>query len=108
MAILTAPDTAEILPALQALADENRMRIVHALRGGERCVCVLQDLVGVSQSLLSHHLRVLRDAGLVTDRKEGRWVHYSLTPATLGTLEGFLRGLRDDAVSACDASVCCP
>ena len=106
MATLTLPDTGELLPVLQALADENRMRIVGALRGGERCVCVLQDLVGVSQSLLSHHLRVLRDAGVVTDRKEGRWVHYSLVPATLEGLEDFLRRLKEDTSTVAGASVC--
>ena len=106
MATLTLPDTGELLPVLQALADENRMRIVGALRDGERCVCVLQDLVGVSQSLLSHHLRVLRDAGVVTDRKEGRWVHYSLVPATLEGLEDFLRRLKEDTSTVAGASVC--
>jgi ArsR family transcriptional regulator, arsenate/arsenite/antimonite-responsive transcriptional repressor len=97
-----------MLPALQALADENRLRILDALRTGERCVCVLQDVVGLSQSLLSHHLRVLREAGLVLDRKEGRWVHYSLSASVLGGLEDFVRDLRHDAGSPSDDDACRP
>lgn len=104
----TAVEPAVLLPALQALADENRLRIVDALRDGERCVCVLQDQVGVSQSLLSHHLRVLRGAGLVVDRKEGRWVHYSLAVGALHDVERFLGGLTAAAGDASDAIACCP
>lgn len=107
MSTLTRPDTT-LLPTLQALADENRLRILDALREGERCVCVLQELVGVSQSLLSHHLRVLRDAGVVTDRKEGRWVHYSLSQRALEELDCFLRDLRGHTASSGPDSGCCP
>jgi ArsR family transcriptional regulator len=82
---------------LQALADENRLRILDALRGGERCVCELTDRLELGQSLLSHHLRVLRDAGLVLDRKDGRWVHYSLVPEALLDLETFFSELRQEA-----------
>ncbi|MCG6986977.1 MAG: metalloregulator ArsR/SmtB family transcription factor [Gemmatimonadetes bacterium] len=88
------------LKALQALADENRLRIVEALRDGERCVCELQADLGLGQSLLSHHLRTLRESGLVLDRKEGRWVHYSLSDGTVEELESYLRGLREDAAVA--------
>ncbi|MCG6956058.1 MAG: metalloregulator ArsR/SmtB family transcription factor [Gemmatimonadetes bacterium] len=108
MSTLTRPDTTLLLPILQALADENRLRILDALREGERCVCVLQERVGVSQSLLSHHLRVLRDAGVVTDRKEGRWVHYSLSQRALEELDCFLRDLREDAPSPGPGMDCRP
>lgn len=97
-ALARSPATA--LRALQALADENRLRIVEALRDGERCVCKLQEDLGLGQSLLSHHLRALRESGLVLDRKEGRWVHYSLSDATVEELESYLRGLREDAAVA--------
>ena len=96
----TASATPHLLTRLQALADERRLGIVEALRGGERCVCDLQDVVGAGQSLLSHHLRVLREAGLVSDRRDGRWVHYSLVPGALSDLEGYLGELREDAASA--------
>lgn len=95
-----ASATLHLLTRLQALADEKRLGIVEALRGGERCVCDLQDRIGAGQSLLSHHLRVLREAGLVSDRRDGRWVHYSLVPGALAGIEDFLAELAQDAASA--------
>lgn len=83
-----------LLTLLQALADEKRLRILEALTGGEACVCELQDTLELGQSLLSHHLRVLREAGLVHDRKEGRWIHYSVVPDVLGEVEARLAALR--------------
>lgn len=59
-----------------ALSDTTRVRLLHALRGGELCVCQLIELVGLSPSTVSKHLSILRDAGLVESRKDGRWVHY--------------------------------
>lgn len=90
---------------LHALGDENRLRIVMALKLGERCVCHLTEELRLGQSLLSHHLRVLRMAGLVSDRKDGRWVHYSLTMDALDVLVDFFSELRttadSDVPSAC-------
>lgn len=67
----------------QALSDETRLAILDMLRGGERCVCDLQDALGAAQSRLSFHLKVLREAGMVQDRKEGRWSYYTLNPDRL-------------------------
>jgi ArsR family transcriptional regulator, arsenate/arsenite/antimonite-responsive transcriptional repressor len=61
-----------------ALSDETRLAICDLLRDGERCVCDLQDALDAAQSRLSFHLRVLKDAGLITDRREGRWSYYTL------------------------------
>ena len=61
-----------------ALSDDTRLAIMDMLRGGERCVCDLQGALDAAQSRLSFHLKVLKDAGLVTDRKEGRWSYYTL------------------------------
>jgi len=80
-----------------ALSDATRLRIVERLADGEQCVCKLQDLVGASQSRLSFHLKVLRDVGLVIDRREGRWVHYSLRPSVLEELTDFLGTRTPDA-----------
>jgi ArsR family transcriptional regulator len=63
----------------QAIVDPTRVRVIAALRRGELCVCELVDALEISQSTLSTHLQVLRQTGLVTTRKEGRWVYYSLT-----------------------------
>jgi ArsR family transcriptional regulator len=96
-----------LLRRLQALADEKRLRIVDLLRGGELCVCDLTAALEAGQSLLSFHLKTLKEAGLVTDRRDGRWVHYSLVPEALAEVEEFLAALRRDAESAPPASRCC-
>ena len=68
----------ELTAGLAALADPVRLRIVGVLAGGGRCVCDLQEKVPVAANLLSYHLRVLRDAGLVTAARRGRWIDYRL------------------------------
>ena len=101
-----------------ALSDETRLRVIELLTGGERCVCELQTAVGATQSRLSFHLKVLRDAGLVHDRRAGRWVHYSLRQDVLEELAAFLRqpaaaataaepavGALGEDAAACDTGV---
>lgn len=94
------PSTVHLLRVFQGLADENRLRILETLRAGERCVCELQEELGMGQSLLSHHLRVLRESGLVLDRREGRWIHYSLSEQAALEVEAALRDLREAAATA--------
>ena len=77
-ALEPAVDLARAARLFHALSDRTRLRIVEMLRDGERCVCELQDALDAAQSRLSFHLRVLKDAGLVVDRKEGRWAYYTL------------------------------
>jgi ArsR family transcriptional regulator len=79
------PDPARAVAALRfrALGDETRLRILEHLVSGERSVSELMVLVEVGQSLMSHHLRILREAGLVTDRRDGRWIHYSIAESAL-------------------------
>jgi DNA-binding transcriptional ArsR family regulator len=62
----------------KALADEKRLRMLLALRGGELCVCQITELFGLAASTISKHLSILYQAGLVDSRKEGRWMYYSL------------------------------
>ena len=71
-------DTARAVQLFHALSDETRVGIIEMLESGERCVCDLQDTLNAAQSRLSFHLRVLKDAGIVTDRREGRWSYYEL------------------------------
>ena len=75
---------------LRALAEPTRLQIVRMLKGRERCVCELTDALGAAQSRLSFHLKVLRDAGILVDRKEGRWVYYSLQEDVLEDLGRFI------------------
>ncbi len=68
----------EIMAILKALADDNRVRIVAALSGGELCVCQLVELLELAPSTTSKHMAILKQARLVDSRKEGRWIFYSL------------------------------
>ncbi|MEP6506735.1 MAG: metalloregulator ArsR/SmtB family transcription factor [Gemmatimonadales bacterium] len=83
MTTSTAPDLDRAVGLFHALSDATRLAALEMLKGGERCVCELQDNLDVAQSRLSFHLRVLKDAGLVDDRKEGRWSYYSIVPGAL-------------------------
>jgi ArsR family transcriptional regulator, arsenate/arsenite/antimonite-responsive transcriptional repressor len=76
-------DLARAAELFHALSDETRLEILEMLRTGERCVCELTDDLDAAQSRLSFHLRVLKDAGLVTDRREGRWSYYTIVPDAL-------------------------
>ena len=69
----------EVVAIGRALADSTRVRIVAALRNGELCVCELVDALDISQSSLSSHLQICRQSGVVTTRKESRWIYYSLS-----------------------------
>ena len=77
-----------------ALSDETRLRILERLREGERCVCELTVVLGAAQSRLSFHLKTLKDAGLVTDRREGRWSYYALNPEALEPIAEALERLQ--------------
>ena len=79
---------------LRALADPIRLDVIHALAQGERCVCDLTGDLNLSQSKLSFHLRVLLEAGLLTNRQSGRWIYYRLQPDALAALEAWLTELR--------------
>jgi ArsR family transcriptional regulator len=87
-----------------ALSDETRLEIVSMLTGGERCVCELMDELDVAQSRLSFHLRVLKDAGIVADRKDGRWVHYSLNRGRIEEMEAQLHSMKPSSRAR---AVCC-
>ena len=95
--------------ALQALAEPNRIRIIELLGGGEHCVCDVGEALSLSSALVSHHLRVLREAGLLAERRVGRWVHYSLDVARVAGLREAIDALltpTDAAKRPCTSSVC--
>ena len=64
----------------KAFCDENRLAILQMLRNGEKCACKLHDALCIGQSTLSHHMRILCDAGIVRTRKSGKWSYYSIDP----------------------------
>jgi ArsR family transcriptional regulator len=95
----------------QALSDPKRMEIIALLTGGERCVCELTDIVGAKQPLLSFHLKILREAGLVRSRRRGKWMYYSLNSETMKEMQlivGSLAEGTEHQESCCCESVCNP
>jgi ArsR family transcriptional regulator len=82
---LSAEDAQTLARTVKALADPARLRLVSlvAAHGGEACVCDLTAPVGLSQPTVSHHLKVLVDAGLMAREKRGVWAYYSLVPGSL-------------------------
>lgn len=65
----------------KAFCDENRLRILERLRGGEKCACMLIEDLGIGQSALSYHMKILVESGVVSARQDGKWTHYSISPA---------------------------
>ena len=77
-----------------ALSDQTRLEILEELKDGERCVCELTDQLQSGQSRLSFHLRVLKDARLIIDRRDGRWMYYSVNAEALDELDGLVDSFR--------------
>jgi ArsR family transcriptional regulator, arsenate/arsenite/antimonite-responsive transcriptional repressor len=105
MPVATSNRTERSIELFHALSDETRLEIIELLRGGERCVCELTDTLDAAQSRLSFHLRVLKDAGIVRDRKDGRWVHYELEPEAFEEIETLVSAMKPRAVRSSQA--CC-
>ena len=102
---LTSP-LARTAQLFHALSDEARLRVVDILLDGEHCVCDLMDHLDVGQSRLSYHLKVLKDAGLVSDRREGRWAYYTLQRDAIVEAERLLAVLRPRAGRSARATCC--
>ena len=110
---LLHPPTPAIAPAvmasLQAIAEPTRARIVAFLGHGEHCVCDVGDTLALSPALVSHHLRALRDSGLLRERRSGRWVYYSLDLDAIERLRMEVSNLltpTDEAAAECLCSDC--
>jgi ArsR family transcriptional regulator len=90
---LSAEDATTLATRLKAIADPARLRLlslVAAHDGGEACVCDLIEPLGLSQPTVSHHLKVLVDAGLLTREKRGVWAYFTLVPGALDSLAAVL------------------
>ncbi len=94
MPTAAAHDLDMLTRRFKALSDPHRLRILDRLRSGERCVCELTDVLDEGQSLLSFHLKTLKDAGLVSGHQEGRWSRYRLNGPALAEIEAFVGALR--------------
>ncbi len=107
MATRTEPNTERAARLFHALSDQTRLSILSRLRFGERCVCELTNALDAAQSRLSFHLRVLKEAGLVTDRREGRWMYYTLNSETLAEAIEAVEALASEPSAAERRSDCC-
>ena len=105
MTVATHSGTERAIELFHALSDETRLEIIQLLRKGDQCVCELTDTLDAAQSRLSFHLRVLKDAGIVRDRKDGRWVHYELDPAAFEEMETLVSAMKPRALQSTDQ--CC-
>lgn len=72
-------DNKKIAVMFKAFCDDNRLQILELLRCGERCACNILEEMHITQPTLSHHMKILCDAGIVSGRKEGKWMHYSIS-----------------------------
>jgi ArsR family transcriptional regulator, arsenate/arsenite/antimonite-responsive transcriptional repressor len=90
-------DRARVAQLCHALSDETRLQILDLLAEGEQCVCDLTEALKAGQSRLSFHLKTLKDAGLLTDRRDGRWVYYALNQEAIGELDEMVKSLKAGA-----------
>ena len=94
---LSAEQAAQVAPLLKALAEPVRLRLMSLIAshpGGEACVCDLNDAFDLSQPTISHHLKVLHEAGLLDRDKRGVWVYYAVVPSVMDSLAAVLSTAR--------------
>ena len=89
----------------KAFCDENRLKILGLLRGGEKCACKLLEEMGIGQSTLSHHMRILCASGVVVGRREGKWVHYSISEEGRERVKGLIEHVTGRAPKGVEAPV---
>ena len=99
-------DERKTAAVFKALCDENRIRILKLLTGGEKCACKLLDELSVTQPTLSHHMKILCDSGIVSGRKEGKWTHYSISEKGVEQAKECLRQLTTLDVESENKSCC--
>ena len=78
----------------KAFCDENRIKILQLLQGGEKCACKLLTEMNITQPTLSHHMKILCDSGIVIGHKEGKWMHYSISQDGIEEAQKYLDSLK--------------
>lgn len=91
--------TMDVALICRALGDSNRLEIIQMLSDGEKCGCRLLEKFEITQPTLSHHMKILVECGLVNDRREGKWHHYSLNCDTLTEYKAFIDSLTCEKCS---------
>ena len=99
-------DADQISSLCKALGESNRLKIVQMLSGREQCACVMLEKFNITQPTLSHHMKILCDCGLVSVRKDGKWIYYSLNRRTLEAFTDFIESLDCGGDHRCDGAAC--
>ena len=92
----------------KALCDARRQRILELLHGGEKCACVLMEEMGMPQSSLSYHMKILCESGIVTSREEGKWTHYQISRQGSDKAVALLQTITAVEETDAEESRCCP
>lgn len=92
----------------KALCDARRQRILELLHGGEKCACVLMRELGMPQSSLSYHMKILCESGIVTSREEGKWTHYQISRQGSEKAVALLKTITAVEETDAEESRCCP
>ena len=88
-------DVKKTATIFKAFCDENRVRILELLKDGEKCACKLLEEMNITQPTLSHHMKILCDSGIVEARKEGKWIHYSISQEGVKEAQKYLDSLKN-------------
>lgn len=96
----------KVATIFKAFCDENRVRILQLLTTGEKCACRLLEEINITQPTLSHHMKILCESGIVVGRKEGKWMHYSISPDGAKLAMEYLQNLTNVTCSDEDKSCC--
>ena len=98
----------ENVKVFKAFCDEHRLMILHLLRSGEKCACVILEELDIAQSTLSHHMKILCDSGIVDSRKDGKWTYYIISDEGTGYAKALLTELTTlTAVCECKSNCSC-
>ena len=89
----------------KALCDENRLKILEMLQSGEKCACIILEKMDISQPTLSHHMKMLCDSGIVDQRKDGKWIYYSISDDGRNHAMDLLRRLTERKATECTDGV---
>ena len=89
-------DYAQYAPLFKALADETRLKIIDMLSCGEMCACIILESFNITQPTLSYHMKILCDSGLVTGRRDGIWMIYSINSELIENISAFLTIIKSD------------
>ena len=100
-------DNKRMAAMFKAFADENRIQILELLRDGERCACRLLEEMNITQPTLSHHMKILCDSGIVVGRKEGKWMHYSISEDGMRDVRNYLDELMANTKREDDSQKLC-